>query len=129
MDALGIHILLELQECDPDLLDDLDYVRDSLIRAARETGATVVGHTFHKFQPVGVTGIVAIAESHISVHTWPEFAYAAADIFSCSDDFKPRDAADLIVERLRSARPSITQIERGVLAPAAASASPRSAVR
>ena len=120
MDALGIHLLLELKECDPDLLDDLDYVRDSLIRAAGETGATIVGHTFHKFHPLGVTGIVAIAESHISVHTWPEFAYAAADIFSCSDTFRPRDAADLIVERLRSARPSITQIERGVLAPAPA---------
>ena len=128
MDALGIHILMELKDCDPDLLDDLDYVRDSLIRAARETGATVVGHTFHKFHPVGVTGIVAIAESHISVHTWPEFSYAAADIFSCGGDFRPRDAADLIVERLRSLRPTITQIERGVL-PRAAAPALRSAAR
>ena len=119
MDALGIHILMELKDCDPVLLDDLDYVRDSLIRAASETGATIVGHTFHKFRPFGVTGIVAIAESHISVHTWPEFSYAAADIFSCSGDFKPRDAADLIIERFRSARPSITEIERGTLTPAA----------
>lgn len=116
MDALGIHILMELKDCDPDLLDDLDYVRDSIIRAADEAGAEIVGHTFHKFHPLGVTGIVAIAESHISVHTWPEFAYAAADIFSCSETFKPREAAQLIAERFRSARPSITEIERGLLA-------------
>ena len=116
MDALGIHILMELKDCDPALLDDLDYVRESIIRAADEAGAEIVGQAFHKFRPVGVTGIVAIAESHISVHTWPEFAYAAADIFSCSESFKPRDAAELIVERFRSGRPSITEIARGLAA-------------
>ena len=79
MNALGIHLILELQECRPDLLDDLDYVQQTLLEAAESTGATIIGNTFHKFSPQGVTGVVAIAESHVCIHTWPEYGYAAAD--------------------------------------------------
>ncbi len=122
MDALGTHLLIELKECSSELLNDLDYVRDVVIAAANEAGATIVGHTFHKFDPIGVTGIVAIAESHIGIHTWPEFAYAAADIFSCSDTFEPHRAADLIIQRLQSGQPSITEIKRGFVASLATSA-------
>ena len=83
MDGLGLHILLELNDCNPKLLNDVDYIRRELLNTAREVGATVVGESFHRFSPQGVTGILAIAESHISIHTWPELGYAAADIFAC----------------------------------------------
>lgn len=115
MTALGIHLLLELREADRELLDDLDYIREAMLGAADEAGATIVGQSFHKFAPRGVTGIVAIAESHLCIHTWPEHSYAAVDIFTCGAGFKPRDAARLIIERLHCARPSITEIERGPL--------------
>ena len=120
MNALGTHLLLELRESDSGLLDDLGYIEEAMLTAADEAGATIVGKSFHKFNPRGVTGIVAIAESHLCIHTWPEYGYAAADIFTCGTTFKPRKAAQLIIERLRSAKPSISEIERGPLSEFAA---------
>lgn len=122
MNALGSHLLLELKDCDAELLDDLACVRDILTRAAVEAGATIVGETFHKFKPVGVTGIIAIAESHIGVHTWPEYSFAAADIFTCGETLRPYRAAELIIQGLRCGDPSITEIERGMVAPRTAAA-------
>ncbi len=113
MDALGTHLLLELGKCDEDLLDDIDYIENAMISAAAEAGATVVGKSFHKFNPRGVTGIVAISESHLCIHTWPENGYAAADIFTCGKGFNPEKAAELIIERLGSASPSIKRLRRG----------------
>ena len=75
--------------------------------AAADVGATIVGESFHRFTPQGVTGILAIAESHISIHTWPEYAYAAADIFSCGSSFLPGDAARRLAEQLECADPGI----------------------
>lgn len=113
MEALGTHLLLELEGCSPELLDDLDYIRESMVSAASETGATIVGQTFHKFSPTGVTGVVAIAESHLCIHTWPEHGYAAADIFTCGSDFDPNKAAELIISKLACERPTIRAVSRG----------------
>ncbi len=113
MEALGTHLLLELEGCSPELLDDLEHIRESMVGAAAETGATIVGQTFHKFSPAGVTGVVAIAESHLCIHTWPERGYAAADIFTCGSDFDPRGAAELIIARLGCTRPTVREIARG----------------
>ncbi len=109
-------MLLELKDCDPELLDNLDCVREVIMQAAAESGATVVGDMFHKFEPIGVTGIIAIAESHIGIHTWPEYSYAAADIFTCGESLRPYRAAELIIAGLRCAEPSITEIRRGLVA-------------
>ena len=121
MDSLGTHLLLDLKECNAELLDDVDYIRQVVLSAAKEAGATVVGETFHKFRPIGVTGIVAIAESHISIHTWPEHSYAAADIFTCGTSLTPIRAADLIVKMLECEDASVSDVKRGsVLASAPA---------
>lgn len=122
--ALGTHLLLDLNECDAALLDDIAVVRRALLAAAHEAGATVVGEVFHKFSPMGVTGILSIAESHISVHTWPEYAYAAVDIFTCGAAFKPYAAADIIVQSLRCRRHCITEIKRGAAIEARSRLSP-----
>jgi S-adenosylmethionine decarboxylase len=121
LDALGTHLLLELRECDSELLDDVGYIEQAMGGAAAEAGATVLDRAFHKFDPRGVTGIIAIAESHLCIHTWPEHRYAAVDIFTCGSGFLPQRAAELIIERLRCAQPSITAIERGPLARSAPS--------
>lgn len=113
--SLGTHLLLELKECNPEILDDIDLIKRAMVGAANKAGATIVGETFHKFSPVGVTGVIAIAESHICIHTWPEYAYAAADIFTCGDEFKPYDAAQLIVESLQCQDPSISEVQRGLI--------------
>ena len=112
--------MLELRECNPELLDDLPYIRDVLKGAATEVGAHIVGDTFHHFQPQGVTGVLAIAESHICIHTWPEYGYAAADIFTCGTSFDPRSAARVLVDRLESKDHSVTELRRGVLPQTAA---------
>ncbi len=114
MDGLGIHLLLELKECNPKLLNDIDFIRKALSDTARDLGATVVGESFHRFSPQGVTGILAIAESHISIHTWPEFGYAAADIFACGPSFGPREAAEVLAKKLESKDMEIIEIQRGV---------------
>ncbi len=98
--VLGSHLLVELNGCSDRLLDDVNQVKATLLDAANAAGATVVGEIFHEFSPAGVTGVVAIAESHISIHTWPEHGYAAVDVFSCSEKFRPHEAVRLIVERL-----------------------------
>ena len=108
-------MILDLKECPADILDDLSFIQNSLNEAATSIGATVVGQTFHKFSPQGVTGVVAIAESHICIHTWPEYGYAAADIFTCGEDFDPHEAARHIIARLRAGDSTITELERGAL--------------
>ena len=113
LNALGTHLLLELRECDELRLNDLEYIRDSMISTAVDVGATIVGQTFHKFNPQGVTGVVAIAESHLCIHTWPEFGYAAVDVFTCGSSVDPHQAADLIIQRLCSKNPSVTELKRG----------------
>jgi S-adenosylmethionine decarboxylase len=115
MQALGQHIILELKECDPELLNNLPFLQRALLEAAEKTGATIIGETFHQFSPHGVTGVVAIAESHLCIHTWPEFSYAAVDIFTCGPSFDADAAADYIVKALQSRAPSRTCMERGLL--------------
>ncbi|MDP6548777.1 MAG: adenosylmethionine decarboxylase [Dehalococcoidia bacterium] len=114
MNVLGLHLLLELKECNAQLLNDLDYIREALLHTAHDVGATVVGESFHRFSPQGVTGILAIAESHISIHTWPEYGYAAADIFACGASFQPKDAAEMLVRRLESRDPETIEVQRGL---------------
>ncbi len=113
MEALGRHILLELRSCNSATLDDLSYIEGTMLHAAEETGATIIGKLFHQFSPQGVTGVVAIAESHLCIHTWPEHSYAAVDIFTCGESFNPIEAARLIIQALESEDPQLTEIERG----------------
>ena len=117
LDTLGTHILLELRECNPDMLDDLPTVRRALVETAERIGATVIGHSFHQFSPQGVTGVVAIAESHLCIHTWPEYGYAAVDVFTCGDSINPEDAVDLIATALESKSHSVVSLKRGILPP------------
>jgi S-adenosylmethionine decarboxylase len=97
----------------------MNHIKEVMLGAAVEAGATIVGQSFHKFDPRGVTGIIAIAESHLCIHTWPEYGYAAVDIFTCGTAFTPRKAAELIVQRLHCEQPSLTEIMRGPLVGAA----------
>ena len=114
MEVLGSHLLLELKDCNSELLNDLSYIRQAMIESAQDVGATIVGESFHHFSPQGVTGILAIAESHISIHTWPEYGYAAADIFSCGTSFRPREAAAKLAKALECPNPEIMEIQRGL---------------
>ncbi len=118
MNALGTQIVLDLKNCDPIILNDLSKIRSILVSAAKASGVTILGESFHQFHPQGVTGILAIAESHFSIHTWPEYRYAAVDIFTCGTTCDPYLAARLIIEEVRCQEPSIIEVKRGVLAEA-----------
>ena len=114
MDALGRHLLLELRECNKAVLDDLKYLENALVSTAIESGATVLDKSFHQFAPQGVSGVVLIAESHLSLHTWPEHAYAAVDIFTCGTTVKIEVAADSLIRQLGCKDPSLLEVKRGV---------------
>jgi S-adenosylmethionine decarboxylase len=115
LNALGKHLLLELKGCDKEVLNDIGFLRESLLAAAGEAGATVLGESFHQFNPQGVSGVVIIAESHICIHTWPEYGYAAADIFTCGDAVRPKKAAEIIAGKLGGKDHSIAETPIGVL--------------
>jgi S-adenosylmethionine decarboxylase len=115
LNALGKHLMLELKDCDRETLNDLGFLQRVLPQAASEAGATVVGNSFHQFEPQGVSGVVIIAESHLFIHTWPECGYAAIDIFTCGDSVDPAKAARILVEKLGAKSHSIIEIQRGIL--------------
>ena len=115
MNALGRHLLVELHDCDREALDNTDLIRDVMLKAAIDCGAVVLGNQFHHFNPQGVSGVVVIAESHISIHTWPEFGYAAVDVFTCGTAVNPQIAADVLIEKLGAKNHSMMEIPRGVL--------------
>ena len=115
MNALGRHLLLELKDCNREVLNDLSLLEDMLPAAASEAGATVLGKSFHKFNPHGVSGVVIIAESHLFIHTWPECGYAAVDIFTCGDTVQPERAAQKVISELGAKNHSILEIQRGIL--------------
>ena len=114
MKSLGTHLILDLEHCDAEILNNLSKIREILIEAAQEGGATIIGETFHKFEPVGVTGIISISESHLCVHTWPEYNYASADIFSCGPNYDVQKSATILIEGLHCKSPKIRKIERGL---------------
>lgn len=115
MYALGTHLLVELRDCNPTILRSLEKVRDALVSAAKDAKATIIDISFHEFNPFGISGMVVIAESHLSIHTWPEYCYAAVDIFTCGDVIKPEVAAASLIERFESKSPSMVEMKRGIL--------------
>ncbi len=115
MKSLGKHLLLELKDCDREALNDLGFLKSTMLQAAHECGAKVLGDSFHEFEPQGVSGVVTIAESHLFIHTWPEYGYAAADIFTCGTTVKPEKAAEIIIGKLHAKNHSVVEIQRGLL--------------
>ena len=83
--ALGNHILVEFMNCDPHIMNDVACIERDMVGAAQKAGATVINSTFHHFSPYGVSGVVVIQESHLAIHTWPEYGYAAVDLFTCGE--------------------------------------------
>lgn len=115
MQALGTHLLLELRDCNRGFLNDVQKTESFLVNAAKEARATVLGAHFHEFSPHGVSGVVIIAESHLSIHTWPEYGYAAVDIFTCGEVLQPSVAADYLIKAFESQNPSLMEVKRGTL--------------
>jgi S-adenosylmethionine decarboxylase len=112
--ALGTHIIVELSDCNPKTLADVDLVANILVAAAKEANAEVLQSAFHRFMPQGVSGVVVIAESHLSIHTWPEYGYAAMDIYTCGDNTDPWRACRYAAEKFGAKQMLTTEVRRGL---------------
>ncbi len=114
MKILGRHLIVELSDCDSNILNDTALMEEYLKEAARRSGATIVDTVFHRYNPQGVSGVVVIAESHISVHTWPEYGYAAVDFFTCGEAVDPYLAHDYLKRVLRADSAQVRELNRGI---------------
>ncbi len=113
MEALGKHILVELYDCNSEILNDPKKIEESMNKAADLAGATIVSSSFHHFSPHGVSGVVVIAESHLTIHTWPEYGYAAVDLFTCGETVDPWIAFDFLKKTYECSHFSVMEMKRG----------------
>lgn len=113
MRGVGRQLVVDLWGCTRST-DDADGIREGLLRAAERAGATVLEVQVHPFNPHGVSGVVMLAESHISVHTWPEIGYVALDVFTCGENLAPEEAVKVLCDLFRPAHTSVVEIRRGL---------------
>ena len=105
--------MVELHNCNSTLLNDAAKVEQLMVAAANTAGATIIDTHFHQFNPIGVSGMVVITESHLAIHTWPEFKYAAVDIFTCGNTLKLKQAAQQLIEAFECKQPTLYEVQRG----------------
>ncbi len=115
MKALGRQIVVEYYGCNHAVLNDVAFIKRTMRDAAIVSGATIVQEAFHLFNPHGVSGVVVIAESHLAIHTWPEYGYAAVDLFTCGEDVNPDAAFEYLKEHLAADHFTAFEMKRGIL--------------
>jgi S-adenosylmethionine decarboxylase len=114
MNTYSRHCILELWECNRELLNDIKFVEKMMTDAALQAGAEVREVTFHQFAPQGVSGVVIVSESHLAIHTFPEHGYASIDVFTCGKRIDPKKAASIIAQKLEANRIYEMNVERGL---------------
>ena len=110
--VIGKHAIIDLSGCDPTIIQNPDLINDILHRAARLAKVTVVGRQDHYFSPVGYSVVLVLEESHLSVHTWPEYNYISKDLFSCNLETDFKAVHDFLVEQFRSQLAQFTLLDR-----------------
>lgn len=114
LSALGRHILIEYYNCEKEKLNDTNLVEKLMNEAAHRSGATIVESVFHTFNPYGVSGAVIISESHLTIHTWPEYGYASVDIYTCGDTVNPWLGFKYLEDELGATHSESIEIPRGM---------------
>ncbi|MEW8974259.1 MAG: adenosylmethionine decarboxylase [Tissierellaceae bacterium] len=112
---LGKHLLIEYYNCDDEILKDTSLIERYMIEAAKIAQATIIESVFHTFSPWGVSGVIVIKESHLAIHTWPEYRYAAVDLFTCGNTIKLWIAFKFLEEKLKAKRFDLMEVSRGML--------------
>jgi S-adenosylmethionine decarboxylase len=115
MEALGKHILAEFYNCDVAAINDEHGIENLFVQTAKDSGATVISSNFHKFSPHGVSGVVVISESHLTIHTWPEYGYCAVDVFTCGDRIDNHLCLEMLEKGLKAGNVSVVEMNRGIL--------------
>jgi len=113
--ALARHLLLELYDVDPARLEDVDGLERALRGAADAARCTIVGMVQHRYAPHGASLVLLVAESHLSIHTWPEHRYAAVDMFTCGTTTLPEAGMRAMIAALQPGRHELTDVPRGIL--------------
>lgn len=116
MASLGRHIIVEYYDCAPEILNDVTVIQESMEGAAEKAGATIINSTFHHFSPYGVSGVVVIEESHLAIHTWPEYGYASVDLFTCGESVDPWVSYQYLKEAFEAGHGSAVELKRGEMA-------------
>ncbi len=114
MEHLGRHVIIELWGC-RDVINDAGLVKEAMRNAVQAANATLLEIFVHEFSPQGVTGVAVLAESHLSIHTWPEYGYVAADVFTCGSTTNPEAAAEVLRKAFYAQTADIRELERGVM--------------
>lgn len=112
--TLGKHIIVELSGCSEEEINDISKVENLMNQAAKKANANIIKSVFHKFSPMGVSGVVVISESHLSIHTWPELGYAAIDVYTCGSTTKPFKACYFLAQKFKAKKIKATYIIRGI---------------
>ncbi len=110
----GEHYIVELSGCNPEIIGNIEKVQDILVEAAHRANVEVWSVSFHRFPPNGVSGVVVISESHLSIHTWPEEKYAAIDIYTCGESAEPEKAVEYVIQAFEAQHAHITELTRGL---------------
>lgn len=114
LSPVGTHCILELYGCSYDRLNDVLFVRQAIERASEQGLATLLKLTSQQFLPHGVTAVGLLAESHLSIHTWPEHGYAAVDIFTCGETAEPTRACAFLIKQFEAQNHALQVLPRGV---------------
>jgi len=112
VETTGRHLLCEYHGCDAQILGDPARLEALLQQAAAAAGATVVHSVTHRFAALGVSGVLLLEESHLSIHTWPERGYAAVDFYTCGT-CQPQRAHQVMLDGLRAERAEVLVVDRG----------------
>ena len=112
MKKLGTHLILDAWQCPAELLNDPERIRNSILEAITAGNATLIDFCVHQFSPHGVTATATLAESHIAIHTWPEYGYFAADFFFCGRG-EPRKAVEVLKTALQAKQVKLREFKRG----------------
>ena len=115
MKTLGRHLLVELYHCDAVAIADVRRVEDIMVGAAKYAKATIVDVVFHSFNPHGISGVIVIQESHLTIHTWPEYGFASIDIYTCGSKVNPWRAYNYLVKNFKAKNVTALEMKRGVL--------------
>ncbi|PYZ93723.1 S-adenosylmethionine decarboxylase proenzyme [Salipaludibacillus keqinensis] len=114
METMGRHIIAELWGCAVDKLNNLQYIEQVFIDAAHLAGAEVVKVAFHLFAPQGISGVVIISESHLTIHSFPEHGYASIDVYTCGVRMDPNVAVSYIAKSLEAKSSEMIELPRGM---------------
>lgn len=113
--SISYQVLIDLYDCDYDKMEDLDYIKNVMHKLSEILGTTIKKEAFHQFSPYGISGVLIIAESHLTIHTWPEYKYAGIDLFTCSKKLNIEEAVKFLCESLNTTKYEIKEINRGKL--------------